>query len=164
VLRPFPQHWHVPVLRLVRFGLVGIVGFGVNEGLLYLLHGRLLLPLSLANLIAIESAIICNYLLNDRWTFHHPRPALHRFLRFNAVSLVSLVVNFLVVQLCTHFTGLHYLKANALGVLLAFGVNYALNVYWAYGTALRDGGAEVDTAGPDPVRRSDVAGLPPDPA
>lgn len=148
MLRLFPQHWHVPLLRLVRFGLVGTVGFGVNEGLLYLFHGRLLLPLPLANLFAIESAIVCNYLLNDRWTFHHPRPALHRFYRFNAVSIVSLVVNFLVVQLCAHFTGLHYLAANALGVLLAFGVNYVLNVYWAYGRALRNGEVDVHGAAP----------------
>lgn len=163
-LRVLPPHWHVPLLRLVRFGLVGIVGFGVNEGLLFVFHGRLLLALWLAQVIAIESAIVCNYLLNDRWTFHHPHPAFHRFLRFNAVSIVSLVVNILVVQLCTHFTGLHYLKANALGVLLAFGVNYLLNVYWAYGRALRDGAGEDDGAPQDARRRGDVAEAPPDPA
>lgn len=161
-LRLTPERWRVPILRLMRFGTVGVIGFGVNEGLLYLVHGRFLLSLLLANVIAIESAIICNYLLNDRWTFHHPRPAFDRFLRFNGVSLVSLVVNIAVVQLCTRYTGIHYLAANALGVLLAFGVNYGLNVYWAYGRALR-GGDDVSEPLADPVRHAAVD-LPADPA
>ena len=136
LLRLAPERWHVSLVRLLRFGTVGGIGFGVNEGLLYVGHGRLHLALWLAQVIAIESAISCNYLLNDRWTFHHAHPSWERFCRFNGVSLVSLVVNILVVQLCTHFTTLHYLAANALGVLLAFAVNYLLNVYWAYGKAL----------------------------
>ena len=136
LLRLAPVRWHVSLLRLLRFGTVGGIGFGVNEGLLYLGHGRLHLALWLAQVVAIESAIVCNYLLNDRWTFRHPLPAWGRFFRFNGVSLVSLVVNILVVQSVTHFTTLHYLAANALGVLLAFVVNYLLNVYWAYGKAL----------------------------
>lgn len=137
VVRALPERWRQPFLRLFRFGTVGIIGFGVNEGLLYLLHGRWLITLWLAQVIAIESAIICNYLLNDRWTFHHPHPTLERFLRFNGVSLVSLIVNILVVQLATRYTPIHYLAANAVGVVVAFGVNYLLNVYWAYGKALR---------------------------
>jgi putative flippase GtrA len=136
VLRLLPERWRQPTLRLFRFGTVGAIGFCVNEGLLYLLHGRWLLTLWLAQVIAIESAIIGNYLLNDRWTFHHPHPTFERFLRFNGVSLVSLVVNILVVQIGTHYTPIHYLAANAVGVVVAFGVNYLLNVYWAYGKAL----------------------------
>lgn len=158
-----PERRRRPLGRLLRFGTVGLIGFGVNEGLLYLGHGRAALPLWLAQVIAIESAIICNYLLNDRWTFHHPKPAFHRFVRFNGVSLVSLVVNFLVVQLCTHFTSLHYLAANALGVVLGFGVNYVLNVYWAYGKALsHQAPPEAALAGGD--RRSVPVDLPADPA
>lgn len=136
LLRLLPVRWRQPILRLFRFGTVGVIGFGVNEGLLYLLHGRWQLTLWLAQVIAIESAIVCNYLLNDRWTFHHPRPSLERFFRFNGVSLVSLIVNILVVQVGTRYTPIHYLAANAVGVLVAFGVNYLLNVYWAYGKAL----------------------------
>jgi len=136
VLRLLPERWRQPTLRLFRFGTVGAIGFGVNEGLLYVLHGRWHVALWLAQVIAIESAIICNYLLNDRWTFHHPHPTFQRFFRFNGVSLVSLVVNILVVQLGTHYTPIHYLAANAVGVVVAFAVNYLLNVYWAYGKAL----------------------------
>jgi dolichol-phosphate mannosyltransferase len=120
----------------MRFGLVGASGFVVNEGLLFALHGKAHLPLLLASAIAIECAIISNYLWNDRWTFGHPTPSLQRFFRFNAVSLVSLVVNASVLGLATSLTPLHYLAANLIGVAVAFGVNYALNVYWTYGRAL----------------------------
>jgi putative flippase GtrA len=162
-LRLTPERWRVPMLRLLRFGTVGVIGFGVNEGVLYLGYGRLRLALWLAQVIAIESAIVCNYLLNDRWTFHHRRPALTRFFRFNGVSLVSLVVNIVIVQLATHYTALHYLAANALGVLVAFGVNYLLNVYWAYGKAL-DRPEKAAPPGSEPARRSPSVDIPADPA
>ena len=123
-------------LRLVRFGIVGASGFVVNEGLLYVGHGVFRLPLLLASVLAIECAIVTNYLLNDRWTFQHRRPTLMRFVRFNAVSLVSLVVNLAVLGLLTRFTRLDYRAANAVAVAAASGANYVLNVYWTYGTRL----------------------------
>lgn len=158
-----PERRRRSVARLMRFGIVGAIGFVVNEGLLFLGHGKLGLALWLAQIIAIESAIVCNYLLNDRWTFHHPRPSVQRFLRFNSVSLVSLGVNLLVVQVSTHLTSLHYLAANALGVLIAFAVNYLLNVYWAYGRALAqaDRSSHVLAADSRPAAQTD---LPADPA
>lgn len=146
------ERWRTPVLRFMRFGVVGASGVVVNEGLLYLGHGRLHLPLLLASAIAIECAIISNYLLNDRWTFHHPHPAWHRFWRFNAVSLVGMVVNLAVLALLTRFTTLEYWAANPIAVVVAFGVNYLLNVYWTYGTAL-------SAPDPDPSAVEPAAGL-----
>ena len=133
---PFVARWRTPAVRFVRFGIVGASGTAVNEGLLALGHGVWHLPLLLASAIAIECAIISNYLLNDRWTFKHRRPAWSRFLRFNTVSLVSLVVNLGILALLTRATHMHYLWANIIGIGIAFLVNFTLNVYWTYGKAL----------------------------
>jgi len=130
------EQWRASLLRFTRFGVVGASGVVVNEGLLYVGHGRLRLPLLLASVIAIECAIISNYLLNDRWTFHHPHPAWRRFWRFNAVSLVGMAVNLAALALLTRFTALAYWAANPIAVVAAFAVNYLLNVYWTYGAAL----------------------------
>lgn len=119
--------------RLFKFGTVGATGVVVNEGMLYLLHGRFLLPLIVSSIIAVECSIITNFLLNDRWTFGHVRPTLTRFWRFNLVSLLSLFVNVTVLALLEHLTPLHYLLANPIAIITAFGVNYSLNTYWTYG-------------------------------
>ncbi|MCL5947203.1 MAG: GtrA family protein [Chloroflexi bacterium] len=119
--------------RLFKFGTVGATGVFVNEGMLYLLHGRFLLPLIISSIVAVECSIITNFLLNDRWTFGHHQPAFTRFWRFNLVSLFSLFVNVTVLALLEHFTPLHYLLANPIAITTAFGVNYSLNTYWTYG-------------------------------
>src|SRR5579875_4995 len=130
------SRWGHSTLQFVRFGMVGASGFLVNEGLLFLAHGRAHLPLLVASVLAIECAIIWNYLLNDRWTFHHPRPSFQRFWPFEAVSLVGLVVNAGILAGLDHYAHLYYLVANALAIIAAMGVNYLLNAYWTYGKAL----------------------------
>ncbi len=134
----FNPLWRGKALRFVRFGIVGALGSVINEGLLSLLYGRVHLPLIVASAIAIECAIVSNYLCNDRWTFHHPTPSFSRFRRFNAVSLLSLVVNIGVLTLLSSRAHVDYRAANFIGIVVAFGVNYVLNVYWTYGKALAE--------------------------
>lgn len=82
----------------------------------YLLHAVLGLPLPISTALAVEIAIVTNFIGNNAWTFanaaarvrrlpiaeNHPiagpmatfllRPTVRRFLKFNAVSLVGLAI------------------------------------------------------------------------
>lgn len=123
--------------RLVKFGLVGLSGVVVNLALLYALHGVAGLPDLLAVAIAVEASILSNFLLNDRFTFgdrKHGNPA-RRLAQFNAVSLVALVVNLLAYTVLAKGMGVHYLVAEAVAILVAFGANYTGNLHWTYGGA-----------------------------
>ncbi|MCL4543964.1 MAG: GtrA family protein [Chloroflexi bacterium] len=124
-----------PARRLIKFGTVGASGVVINEGLLFAGREFLHLPLLVASVIAVECSIITNFLLNDRWTFGRQRPQIQRLLQFNAVSLISLLINVSVLAFLEHVTSLHYLIANPVAILVAFGVNYSLNTYWTYGRA-----------------------------
>ncbi len=119
--------------RLGKFLLVGGTGVGVNTVVLFLLHQVAGLPVVAASALAVEVAIVSNYLLNDRWTFGHRRPSLRRFAQFNVVSLGGLLLTTTAVWVLTTALGIHYLVANLAGIGLATSWNFAANVYWTWG-------------------------------
>lgn len=58
-----------PLPRFLKFGLVGLLGFGVDVGSLQLLLGAGLGPF-LARMISISLAVIVTFLLNRGWAFN----------------------------------------------------------------------------------------------
>ena len=121
--------------RVAKFGVVGFAGILINIGALYLLSRRLGLPLVLSAGVAVELAVISNFLLNSSWTFAC-HPSLPRFAKFNIASLAGLVVNVTAVLLLTRL-GLYLLAANLIGVAVGFVVNYLFSVLWVWGRVAR---------------------------
>jgi dolichol-phosphate mannosyltransferase len=104
---------------------VGATGVGVNWGMYALLaHGLVLAPLGAA-VIAIETSIISNFLLNDRWTFQKTDRSIARFLAFQSVSMVGMVVQLAVFSLLVACAGSdNDLLVYPVGILVAFAWNY----------------------------------------
>ena len=121
------------VSQVAKFGIVGFGGILINTGLLYLLRHRLGLPLVVASGIAVELAVISNFLLNSSWTFAS-RPSLSRFAKFNVGSLSGLSVNVMGTLLLTRL-GFYLLAANLIGIAVGFAVNYLFSVGWVWGRA-----------------------------
>ncbi|AUA12871.1 MULTISPECIES: GtrA family protein [Streptomyces] len=125
----------MPGLAL-RFAVVGGGGVVVNTLVLYALYHWAGLPLLAASSIAVELAVVHNYLLNDRWTFAAGDPSLRRFIKFNITVLGGLGVNVLIVWTLVR-TGMHLLLANCLGIAAAFAVNFASSTGWVWGRRSR---------------------------
>lgn len=121
--------------RVAKFGVVGFVGILINTGVLYLLSRRLGLPLVLSAGVAVELAVISNFVLNSSWTFAC-QPSLPRFARFNVASLAGLGVNVTGVWLLTRL-GVYLLAADLIGAAVAFVVNYLFSVLWVWGRVTR---------------------------
>jgi putative flippase GtrA len=117
--------------RAVRFGVVGCIGAAINTAVLYLLARGLGLPVPVASALAVELAVISNYLLNDRWTFATRSPSLRRFAKFNVASLAGLSLNVMTVWLLARH-GIYLLAANIVGIAVAFAANYAFSVAWVW--------------------------------
>jgi dolichol-phosphate mannosyltransferase len=84
----------LPASRFFKFCVVGGTGVIVDMAILYLLSdpNTLALGLTRSKIVAAETAIVSNFLLNDAWTFgdrtlHAPgvKAKLRRFLGFNAI-------------------------------------------------------------------------------
>ena len=119
--------------RTAKFGAVGFVGILISMGALYLLSRRLGLPLVLSSGVALELAVISNFLLNSSWTFAS-YPSLPRFAKFNVAYLAGLAVNVSGVWLLSRL-GLYLRAANLIGVAVGFAVIYSFSVLWVWGRA-----------------------------
>jgi dolichol-phosphate mannosyltransferase len=117
--------------RLSRYSVVGAGGIVVNNAVLLVLHGLAGLALLPATLVAVETAIVHNYVLHELWTFRRMRLSARRFAAFSAVAVGALAINVSVVQVLAWF-GLFYLVANAVGIGAAFAVNIAVSSTWIW--------------------------------
>lgn len=116
--------------RVAKFLVVGLTGVFVNIGILYSLTEFAGLFYLLSSLIGIEASIISNYILNDLWTFGDV-PGKHswltRFVRFQAVSVSALLINFVTLFVLTEFFGVYYILSSLVGIGLAFVWNFIIN-------------------------------------
>ena len=116
--------------KIVKFGAVGGSGIVVNTAILYTLTSIFGIFILLSSLIAIESAVITNFILNDIWTFgsdDKKRSVIERFFLFNGISIAGIVINISILWLLTTYTGMYYLYANIIGIFIAFTWNFMLN-------------------------------------
>jgi len=133
VARPrLPQVRSSVAVQVLKFAAVGGLGAVVNTAALYVLHVWVGLPLVAATALAVEIAVVHNYLLNDRWTFAVRILSLRRFVKFNASVLAGLGINVLLVWALAH-EGMHFLMANAFGMAAAFAVNFGSSAGWVWG-------------------------------
>jgi len=127
-----PANW----LQLVRFGLVGGVGFVVNLAVYALLVRGFAVVYLAANVVAWLVAVTNNFVLNRHWTFDARHERAHRqAVRFLAVSLMSEAFTLLVLTLLVEQGGLDKVLAPALAVGCAMPLNFLGNKLWSFRAA-----------------------------
>jgi dolichol-phosphate mannosyltransferase len=122
--------------RFLMFLAVGLSGVVVDMTILYLLHHNLDLPLTRSKILAGEVAIINNFLWNDRWTFSDvsmrqkgKRQQLRRFIKFNLVCLMGLVLNVIILNI---FYNIFMLKVVPYGAYIANFIAIACVTVWNF--------------------------------
>jgi dolichol-phosphate mannosyltransferase len=136
-LEKLKQRFEIPIKRFVRFGLVGLSGVFVDMAIFYLLHdpAALGLPLTRSKVIAAEIAIVNNFLWNDFWTFRDISSQqrgwskrIKRFIKFNLVCLLGLVLNVAIVNILVNYFNIHYLIANLIAIAIVTIWNFWINL------------------------------------
>lgn len=126
-----------PFQRFIRFGIVGLSGVCVDMSILYFLHdpARLDLGLIFSKIIAAEISIINNFTWNDIWTFgdvSSQQNSWHqrwlRLIKFNAVCLLGLILNVLILNLMSNVLKLNYLIANLVAIAVVTFWNFWINL------------------------------------
>jgi dolichol-phosphate mannosyltransferase len=127
--------------RALRFALVGGIGIPINVTFLWLFHSFLRMPIVPAWICAFEPSALINFYANQRFTYHeqnHLRgwdwPV--RALKAQASSLSGQVVNVAVFALLMSI-GIHYLPADAAGIVAAFSVNFLVSNRFVFTPARR---------------------------
>jgi|SRR5208337_239861 len=119
--------------RVFKFGIVGISGIIINQGVLISLKEYAGFSIPVASVFAIELAILNNFIWNDLWTFKECDKTQklsctwHRLLLFEVVSAGGAIINFALLNILTFSMAIDYRIANIIGILLGFGWNFVVN-------------------------------------
>ncbi|HYM46620.1 MAG TPA: GtrA family protein [Solirubrobacteraceae bacterium] len=124
-----PANW----LQLVRFGIVGGIGFFVNVGVYALCVHVLAVDYRVAAVVAWLVAVTNNFVLNRHWTFAaHDGRVGFQAVRFFVVSLFAFGVSFLILSALVEVAGFAKVPAQALAVAAATPLNFLGNKLWSF--------------------------------
>lgn len=124
-----PASW----VQLLKFGIVGGSGYLVNLGVFAILAGTLDIHHIPAAIGAFCVAVTSNFLWNRYWTFGPgDGSAGFQAARFFAVSLASLGLNLVVLEVLLSGGGIGELTAQAIAVAVAMPFNFLGNKLWTF--------------------------------
>ncbi len=124
--------------RWLRFNAVGAAGVAVQASMLTVLVSLGGMHYLAATAIAVESAVIHNFLWHWRWTWaDRTGPESHGFfvslLRFHLGNgLVSLTGNLAFMRLLVGTAGMNPIAANLLSIALCSLLNFLLSDRWVF--------------------------------
>lgn len=133
--------------RWCRFNFVGGIGIAVQFAALLLLKSWLGFNYLLATTIAVEAAIVHNFVWHEQFTWVDriknnagstiwdrawPR-SLIRFFRFNLTTgAVSLLGNLALMKVMVGRGRMNYLLANAIAIVLCSSANFLVSDEWVF--------------------------------
>jgi len=123
---------HRTFFRWMKFNAVGGIGIGVQLAALAVLRSGLKLDYLLATGLAVEIAVIHNFLWHERFTWvdrpaARPLQSLVRFAKFNLSNgAVSIVGNLVLMRLLVGEVKLNYVAANLIAIVVCSLVNFLL--------------------------------------
>ena len=124
-----------------RFNLVGVLGFVLQTSAIWMLTRTMpRLGYLAATAMAVELAVLNNFVWHQRWTWkHRPTPSrretLRRLAKFNVTTgLVSISGNLILMSLLVGRFGLPVIGANLVTVLACSVLSFMLADRFAFGT------------------------------
>jgi len=121
------------VIKLVKFGAVGITGMCIDFGITWLCKERLRWNKFVANSFGFSLAVMNNYLLNRVWTFGSNNAHWEaEFGRFLVVSLAGLGINNLLVYLLHSKMGARFYLSKMVATAFVVAWNFIANYYFTF--------------------------------
>ena len=114
------------MIRWIKFNIVGIGGAAVQIAALSL-YIQLGVNYLLATALAVETAVLHNYVWHRHWTWRGTPGSLWRFQLSNGA--VSILSNVILMRL---FAALPVLPANLLAIACTSVLNYVLSARWVF--------------------------------
>lgn len=125
--------------RWCKFNLVGAMGVGVQFAALFVMKGLVGVDYLLATAMAVETAVIHNFLWHERFTWaDRVRPsrrgALIRLIRFNLTTgAMSMVGNVALMKVMVGEGHMNYLVVNGIAIALCSIANFLVSDQWVFG-------------------------------
>lgn len=121
--------------KLFRYGVVGVMGAITHMSTLFALVEWSGIPPLPATVMGFVVALVTSYALNRTWTFQHQGKHLPSMVKYCTVSLIGLLLNMVIIALCTDVLGLWYGWGGATAVVVVALNNFVLNSLWTFAPA-----------------------------
>lgn len=120
-------------LKLVKFGLVGLLGMMIDFGTTWFCKEKLKWNKYIANGCGFSLAVISNYSINRQWTFTSRNPHwLKEFAIFLTVSLIGLAINTGFLYFFHQKKDKNFYIAKFLAILIVFIWNFLVNFFFNF--------------------------------
>lgn len=126
----------MPQNSFIRFSLVGLIGFVVDAGLLWLLQG--FLGPYVGRLISFAAAVLSTWVLNRSFTFANRQSGLslrQEFARYFSTMIVGGGVNYTLYAALIYFVDIiaqQPILGVAAGTLAGLTINFTLSRRWVF--------------------------------
>ena len=108
--------------QLCNFGIVGVVAFLIDYGIMNILYTKLGCTLLIANTCGFIKSTIVNYILSKKHVFDMKTS--NAFVKFTVLSVLGLMINNLTMILCIDYMKLITLVAKVLATSVCMIWNF----------------------------------------
>ncbi len=136
--------------QLVKYGMVGVVGLGIDMGVYYLLVRKLsfhypfspfiskmlggnmsvgMLDILISNIISSTLAIINNFLLNSYFTFKVTDKKLKRFASFAGIAIVGMVISSILLTLFIGVMKMDDILSKIFAICIVAAIQFGINKF-----------------------------------
>ena len=126
------------LFRWLKFNFVGAIGIGVQFATLLLLKGVFHFNYLAATAIAVEAAVVHNFVWHEQFTWSDRvrscwRRSIPRFVRFNlTIGALSTLGNLALMKVMVGSGRMNYLVANAFAIALCALANFLVSERWVF--------------------------------
>ena len=108
--------------QLCNFGIVGVVAFLIDYGIMNILYTKLGCTLLIANTFGFIISTIVNYILSKKHVFDMKTS--NAFVKFVVLSVLGLMINNITMVLCIDYMKLVTLMAKIIATLVCMTWNF----------------------------------------
>lgn len=121
------------LLKIIKFGIVGLSGMLIDFLATWLCKERLLLNKYIANTIGFLLAVVNNFFLNYKWTFRQNNSAISiDFIKFILFAMIGLGLNTLFLFFFHSKLHIRFYIAKAFAILCVFAWNFTTNYFFNF--------------------------------
>ncbi len=117
------------LIKLIRFGTVGISGMLVDFSVTYIFRDILKIRKYISNSLGFVTAVTTNFYLNRTWTFQSSNADLvPQFLEFLSIAIIGLLINNFIIYFLTDLKfRLNFYLSKVIATGIVFIWNFTIN-------------------------------------
>lgn len=121
------------IFKIIKFGIVGFLGFVIDFGLTYVFKEKLKMNKFVANALGFLISAVVNFTVNRIWTFENHNPDLAmQFGKFMAIASVALMLNSLIIYILNGKIRINFYVSKIIAVLFVMFYNFIMNSLFTF--------------------------------